>query len=99
MSEASPAGRPAGRIPTGAPAAALTAAVVCGLACLGLGLTAPADARRWVLGVAVVYGMLLCVAVGWTAGAVRRNRALRRVAREADDRSSELRQQLAAAHT
>jgi signal transduction histidine kinase len=92
MSVSSPPGRPAGRPLLVRPLAVTgEVAAVCALACAGLGATAPADARSWVLGVSVTCGVLLSAAAGWIATAAGRARALRHEQRTAESRALDVR--------
>lgn len=96
MSDRSPAGRSAGtRSLPGTPALALGAVVVCGLACAGLALGGPRDARTWVQAVAIGYGVLLVAAVTWAGSMAHRGRAAAARLADADSRTAELRRRIA----
>ncbi|WP_329369850.1 ATP-binding protein [Streptomyces sp. NBC_00669] len=96
MSDRSPAGRAAGtRSLPGTPALALGAVVVCGLACAGLALGGPRDARTWVQAVAIGYGVLLVAAVTWAGSMAHRGRAAAARLADADSRTAELRRRIA----
>ncbi|SEF50830.1 Histidine kinase-, DNA gyrase B-, and HSP90-like ATPase [Actinacidiphila yanglinensis] len=104
-SPGSPGNRPNGNRPTGSrltgrhalpatSALALGAVVACGLACAGLAVGAPQEARTWVQAVAVAYGVLLVAAVTWAGTEARRGRAALARAAAADARTVELRRRV-----